>query len=79
MMSKWTDIRDGALDAMKQGALNVVEETKREVFLESNTGSPYIFGQDNLISPDHKKVAGILYTTGVLTKFQAAKMRFLNR
>ncbi len=42
----------------------VVEETKREVFLESNTGSPYIFGQDNLISPDHKKVAGILYTTG---------------
>ena len=29
-MSKWTDIRDGALDAMKQGALNVAEETKRQ-------------------------------------------------
>lgn len=29
-MSKWTDLRDGALDAMKQGALNVVEETKQE-------------------------------------------------
>ncbi len=42
----------------------VVEETRREVFLESNTGSPYIFGQDNLISLDHEKVAGILYTTG---------------
>ena len=30
MMSKWTDIRDGALDAMKQGALNVAEETKQQ-------------------------------------------------
>ena len=29
-MSKWTDIRDGAIDAMKQGALNVVEETKQQ-------------------------------------------------
>ena len=29
-MSKWTDIRDGALDAMKQGALNVAEETKKQ-------------------------------------------------
>lgn len=29
-MSKWTDIRDGALDAMKQGALNVAEETKQQ-------------------------------------------------
>ena len=29
-MSKWTDIRDGELDAMKQGALNVAEETKRQ-------------------------------------------------
>ena len=29
-MSKWTEIRDGALDAMKQGALNVVEETKQQ-------------------------------------------------
>lgn len=37
-MSKWTDIRDGALDAMKQGALNVVEETKQQFlanFLEA--------------------------------------------
>lgn len=29
-MSKWTEIRDGALDAMKQGALNVAEETKQQ-------------------------------------------------
>ena len=29
-MSKWTDIRDSAIDAMKQGALNVVEETKQQ-------------------------------------------------
>lgn len=29
-MSKWTDIRDGALDAMQQGAINVVEETKQQ-------------------------------------------------
>ena len=38
MMSKWTDIRDGALDAMKQGTLNVVEETKQQFlanFLEA--------------------------------------------
>ena len=37
-MSKWTDIRDGALDALKQGALNVVEETKQQFlanFLEA--------------------------------------------
>ena len=37
-MSKWTDIRDGALDAMKQGTLNVVEETKQQFlanFLEA--------------------------------------------
>lgn len=37
-MSKWTDIRDGALDAMRQGALNVVEETKQQFlanFLEA--------------------------------------------
>ena len=40
----------------------VVEETKRGVYLESNTGSPYIFGQDNLISLDHEKVAGVLLT-----------------
>ena len=29
-MSKWTEIRDGALDAMKHGALNVAEETKKQ-------------------------------------------------
>ena len=29
-MSKWTDIRDGALNAMKQGTLNVAEETKQQ-------------------------------------------------
>lgn len=29
-MSKWTDIRDGALDALKEGALDVVEDTKQE-------------------------------------------------
>ena len=29
-MSRWTEIRDGALDAMKHGALDVVEETKQQ-------------------------------------------------
>lgn len=29
-MSKWTDFRDSALDAMKGGALNVAEETKQQ-------------------------------------------------
>lgn len=29
-MSKWTDIRDGALDAMQQGTISVVEETKQQ-------------------------------------------------
>lgn len=29
-MSKWTDIRDGALNAMKKGALNVAEGTKQQ-------------------------------------------------
>ena len=29
-MSKWTEIRDGALDAMKHGALSVAEETKKQ-------------------------------------------------
>ena len=29
-MSRWTDIRDGALDALKGGALNVAEETKQQ-------------------------------------------------
>ena len=33
-MSKWTDIRDGALDAMRGGAMNVVEETKQN-FLQN--------------------------------------------
>ena len=43
IMSKWTDIRDGALDAMKHGALNVVEETKQQFltnFIEA--GMPVI-------------------------------------
>lgn len=42
-MSKWTDLRDGALDAMKQGALNVVEETKQK-FLQNfvEAGEPVI-------------------------------------
>ncbi|MDO4176911.1 MAG: acetyl-CoA hydrolase/transferase C-terminal domain-containing protein, partial [Bacillota bacterium] len=39
-----------------------VEETKRAVILESNTGSPYIYGQDNLISGDHEKVKAIIET-----------------
>lgn len=29
-MSTWTDIRDGALEALREGAVNVVEETKQE-------------------------------------------------
>ena len=29
-MSRWTDIRDGALDAMKQGAMQVGEEAKQD-------------------------------------------------
>ena len=42
-MSKWTDIRDGALDAMKQGTMNVVEETKQS-FLQNfiEAGVPVI-------------------------------------
>ena len=40
----------------------VVEETRRDVFLESNTGSPYVFGRDNLISADHPKVKGVVFT-----------------
>ena len=42
-MSKWTEIRDGALDAMKDGALNVVEETKQN-FLKNfiEAGVPVI-------------------------------------
>lgn len=42
-MSKWTDIRDGALDAMKQGALDVAEETKQQ-FMENfvEAGVPVI-------------------------------------
>lgn len=42
-MSQWTDLRDGALEAMKQGALNVVEETKQE-FLKNfiEAGVPVI-------------------------------------
>ena len=40
----------------------VVEETRRDVLLESNTGSPYVFGHDNLINGDHPKVKGIVLT-----------------
>ena len=42
-MSKWTEIRDGALEAMKQGTLNVVEETKQS-FLQNfiEAGVPVI-------------------------------------
>ena len=32
-MSQWTDIRDGALDALKGGAMNVAEETKRDFLI----------------------------------------------
>ena len=33
-MSKWKEIADAALDAIKDGAMNVVEETKQE-FLQN--------------------------------------------
>ncbi len=38
------------------------EETKRAVILESNTGSPYVYGQDNLIYGGHEKVKAIIET-----------------
>lgn len=44
-MSKWTEIRDGALEILKGGALNVVEETKQAFlnnFLEA--GIPVVEG-----------------------------------
>ncbi len=44
-MSKWTDIRDGALEAMKQGALEVTEDAKQKFmdnFIES--GVPIVEG-----------------------------------
>ncbi len=44
-MSRWTEIRDGALDALKDGALNVAEETKQQFlsnFLEA--GVPIVEG-----------------------------------
>lgn len=37
-MSKWTEIRDGALDALKENALNVTEDAKQKFmqnFIES--------------------------------------------
>ena len=37
-MSKWTELRDGALEALKEGAIEVGEETKQEFlnnFIES--------------------------------------------
>lgn len=50
-MSKWTDIRDGALDALKEGALDVVEETKQE-FLDNfiEAGMPAIKAYAELFS-----------------------------
>lgn len=42
-MSKWTEIRDTALDVLKDGAFNVVEETK-QAFLNNfiEAGVPVI-------------------------------------
>lgn len=42
-MSTWTDMRDKALEAMKEGALDVVEETKQK-FLDNfiDAGMPAI-------------------------------------
>ena len=50
-MSKWTDIRDGALDALKEGALDVVEETKQK-FLDNfiEAGMPAIKAYAELFS-----------------------------
>lgn len=44
-MSKWTEIRDGALDVLKEGAFDIVEETKQAFlnnFLEA--GVPVVEG-----------------------------------
>lgn len=42
-MSRWTDIRDGALDALKGGAMNVAEETKQAFLANFNeAGVPVV-------------------------------------
>lgn len=50
-MSTWTDMRDKALEAMKEGALDVVEETKQE-FLDNfvEAGMPAIEAYAELFS-----------------------------
>lgn len=50
-MSTWTDMRDKALEAMKEGALDVVEETKQE-FLDNfiEAGMPAIKAYAELFS-----------------------------
>ncbi|WP_302489079.1 hypothetical protein [uncultured Mitsuokella sp.] len=50
-MSTWTDMRDKALDAMKESALDVVEETKQK-FLDSfvEAGMPAIEAYAELFS-----------------------------
>jgi len=57
----------------------VVEETRREVFLESNSGSPFIYGQDNLIRTDHPKVAGVVYTDGNAPELQPDEIDDVSR
>lgn len=44
-MSKWTEIRDGALEAMKEGIDDVTEETKQK-FMENviESGIPVVEG-----------------------------------
>lgn len=57
-MSKWTDIRDGALDTMKQGALNVAEETKQNFMRNfSEAGVPVIESYADLFTDTVKKQA----------------------
>ena len=50
-MSTWTDMRDKALEAMKEGALDVVEETKQK-FLDNfiEAGMPAIKAYAELFS-----------------------------
>lgn len=50
-MSTWTDMRDKALEAMKEGTLDVVEETKQK-FLDSfiEAGMPAIKAYAELFS-----------------------------
>ena len=50
-MTTWTDMRDKALEAMKEGALDVVEETKQK-FLDNfiEAGMPAIKAYAELFS-----------------------------